>query len=336
MKKIRTAVIGINEHSHSKQIIGSVRKQTDLFEVVGYHLPENERERIPKRIPNLDGLREMSLSDILDDPAIEAVVVETDEIYLTKYALLAAKAGKHIHMEKPGSVSLSGYKELIAEVKKSGKVFHTGYMYRYNPFIMDALEQVKSGKLGEIISVEAQMNCWHPEKTRQWLETFPGGMMFYLGCHLVDLIYRIQGMPERVIPLNKRSGLDGVTGEDFGMAIFEYKNGVSFAKTTAVERGGFARRQLVINGSEGTIELCPLEWYLPGQDLMQTFRTVRTETGWHVKVDPEASEGVDRYDGMMAAFAKYVRGEAVNPYTPDYELELYKLLLQACGVKVNE
>jgi len=34
---------------------------------------------------------------------------------------------------------------------------------------------------------------------------------------------------------------------------------------------------------------------------------------------------------MMAAFAAYVRGETENPYTLDYELELYKTILKACG-----
>jgi len=35
---------------------------------------------------------------------------------------------------------------------------------------------------------------------------------------------------------------------------------------------------------------------------------------------------------MMSSFAKYVRGEVENPYTLDYELELYKILLKSCGV----
>ena len=43
--------------------------------------------------------------------------METDEIYCTKYALLAAKAGKHIHMEKPGGLELADFEELIATVK---------------------------------------------------------------------------------------------------------------------------------------------------------------------------------------------------------------------------
>ena len=47
--------------------------------------------------------------------------------------------------------------------------------------------------------------------------------MFFLGCHLSDLILQIQGQPTRIIPLNKCSGLDA-NGEDFGMAVFEYRN----------------------------------------------------------------------------------------------------------------
>ena len=80
-------------------------------------------------------------------------------------------------------------------------------------------------------------------------------MMFYLGCHLVDLILQIQGEPDSIIPLNRRSGLNGCAGEDFGMAVFTYDRGVSFAKTSAVEIGGYARRQLVISGTKKTVEL---------------------------------------------------------------------------------
>ena len=39
--------------------------------------------------------------------------------------------------------------------------------------------------------------------------------------------------------------------------------------------------------------------------------------------------------GMLASFAAMVRGEKENPYTYDYELELYKTVLQCCGVEVK-
>lgn len=328
---IKIAQIGINKYSHSNEIFKSICKQSDLFEVVGYTLPENERERIPEKLDDFKGYEELTLCEILNNPEIEAVTVETDEIYLTKYATMAAKAGKHIHMEKPGGIKLPDFEELIGIMKNSGKIFHTGYMYRYNPYIKDLLNRIQNGELGEIISVEAQMNCIHPAKTRQWLEALPGGMMFYLGCHLIDLIFRIQGVPENIISLNKCSGIDGVTAKDFGMAVLEYKNGVSFAKTTAVELGGFERRQLVVNGTKATYELNPLEWNLPDFSGLQTGRTIRTSTNWHTKGEKEISAPYDRYDDMMRSFAEYVRGEKQNPYSPDYELELFKAVLKACG-----
>ena len=47
MKKIRIAQIGTSVYSHGANVIESLRKQSDIFEVVGYALPENEREKEP-------------------------------------------------------------------------------------------------------------------------------------------------------------------------------------------------------------------------------------------------------------------------------------------------
>ena len=182
MRKIRIAQIGINTNSHGAPVYQSMKRQSELFEIVGYALPENERERLAWQLPMLgEEYPELTLEQILNDPTIEAVTVETDEVNLTKYALMAVRAGKHIHMEKPGGVSLQAFEELIAEVKARGTVFHTGYMYRYNPFEQDLLLRVKAGELWRILSVEAQMTCSHPATVRQWLQDFPGGMLFFLG-----------------------------------------------------------------------------------------------------------------------------------------------------------
>ena len=331
MKKIRIAQIGLNKHSHSVEILESLLRLED-FEVVGICFPENEKERLPAKVEKHPELPEMTLEEILNDPTIEAVAVETDEIYLTKYATMALKAGKHVHMEKPGGRELDAFEEMIAAAKESGKTFHTGYMYRYNPYVIDLLEKAKDGTLGEVISVDAQMSCWHQPEVRQWLQDLPGGMMFYLGCHLVDLIYRLQGQPKEIIPMNTCSGWDDVTALDCGMAVFRYENGVSTAKTYAVERGGFARRQLVVTGKRMTVELNPLEWYVPGTPNLQTTRYIRYNKKWLEWNEPEKLEPMNRYDPMMSGFAQIVRGERENPYTPDYELELFKLVLKACGV----
>lgn len=332
MRKVKIAQIGINRYSHAIEVFNSLKRQEDIFEFVGIVLPENEKETMPHKYEQVKDFPELTLRQVLEDPTIEAVAIETDEIHLTKYALLAARAGKHIHMEKPGGRELSQFEELIKLVKQTGKVFHTGYMYRYNPYIIDLLERVRAGELGQILSVEAQMNCIHPRQLRQWLGQLPGGMMFYLGCHLVDLILLLQGQPKDVLALNT-STHQNTQAEDFGMAVFTYENGVSFAKTTAQEIGGYARRQLVVTGTEATVEIKPLEMFIP-QVGHFTEKTEYTEKAWNDRGVRSKTPIFNRYDSMMAGFASYVWGEKENPYTPDYELELYKLVLRACGVEL--
>ena len=282
-----------------------------------------------------DAYTEMTVEEILSDPTIDAVAVETEELYLTKYAKMVVESGKHLHMEKPGGVGLADFGELISLVKKKEIVFHTGYMYRYNEAIERVLREVSEGAFGDILYVQAQMNCTHNKENRQWLEQYPGGMMFFLGCHLIDLIYRIQGEPVSVTPYNRASGVDEVTSCDFGMAVLEYPNGVSFAQTTAVEKGGFLRRQLVVVGTKKTAEVHPLEEYVTDKWGLQATVKENASGSWHGGNVEWKSEPQDRYIKMMTSFAAMVRGEKTNPYTPDYELALYRLVMRACGVEAE-
>ena len=330
MRKIRIAQIGMNKNSHGIQVFSTLKSFPDIFDIAGYVLVENEREECARRLHIFEGYREMSLEEILEDETIEAVTVETDEPDLLKYALLAAEHGKHIHMEKPGSPSLPDFKKLVQIMKDKELVFHLGYMYRYNPMIANLLERVKRDELGDIYSVEAQMNCRLKDAAREYLSELPGGMTFYLGCHLIDLVLQIQGQPLNIIPFNKSSLTDLSAPKDNCMVIFEYPTGTSFIKTTAIEWGGFRRRQLVISGSKGTVELKPLETVAcEGTDLLYTDeRSYGTNDTWHTQGEFRRSDTFDRYESMLNAFAKMVRGEIKNPYTYEYELTLFETLMR--------
>ena len=334
MKKIKIVQIGLNKHSHSNHIFAALKDLDDVFEIVGFVLPENEKERLSERYEEIKDYPEFSLDEVMQNPEIEAVIIETDEIYLFKYALIAAKHGKHIHMEKPGGIEHKEYEEIVSIMKQTGKVFHTGYMYRYNPAVKEVIDKAKSGQLGDIISIESNMNCWHCTETRNWLKCLPGGMTFFLGCHLIDIIYQIQGKPKRIISCNKPTGIDNVSSIDFGMVVLEYDKGFSFVKVTDTELGGYNRRQLVISGTKGTIELDPIEIAMPAKEKMfGTISALKKEcysTAWLAKGEEFQYESFGRYNGMMLAFADYVRGVKENPFTCDYELELHKLLLECC------
>ena len=333
MKPIRIAHIGLNRYSHSHEVFYTMTMHPELYEIVGYAVVEDERETCKDKLCHFEGYPELSLEEILNDPTIEAVTVETDEIHLTKYAQMAVDAGKHVHMEKPGSQTLADFERLIESARRGGKTFHIGYMYRYNPLISRAIERAKNGEFGTVYSVEAHMSRQDKKPTREWFASFKGGMMFYLGCHLVDLVLQIQGMPEKVIPLNTATGLDGVNTEDLGFAVLQYPNGVSVIRMGGSEIGGFARRQLVICGSKGTLEIKPLERGTETKSMLTASQTERyLDEDGHVQKAVTDTEPFQRYEAMMTAFAEMVRGKKTNPYTLDYELQLYRLILQCCGM----
>ncbi len=336
MKKIRIAQIG-TLHDHAIFAFEAICKLSDIYEIIGWFEPDDAAKEKARMHPLYSRYRKLSEKELFDSKP-DAVVIETFELDLTKYALRCAELGIHIHMDKPGGSDLSEFEKLIDTVKKKNIVFHTGYMYRYNPALQKAEELIRSGRLGEIYSVEAHMSCTHPTQKRTWLASLPGGMMFYLGCHLIDIILRFQGMPKRITPHNFRSGFLGATGEDNTFCLFEYENGVSFAKTSAIEPGGFNRRQVTICGTRGTYEIKPLEDYFDASDVAKlcshaTFAFAAedgTFTWKNSAVSKESFGPFDRYQPMMTAFSKMVRGELENPYTPDYELELYKIILKCC------
>ena len=334
MRKLKIAQLGAG-HDHAVPIITTLKFQSDIFDLVGYAVAEGDEAVYEANKKPYEGITKMTVDELLNYPGLDAVCIETEDRRLTEFAIKAAEKGLAIHMDKPGSESDEDFDRLIDMVKEKNLVFHTGYMYRYNPCVIKLKEDIKAGKLGEIYSVEAQMNCIHPVEKRKWLGNYPGGMLYFLGCHLVDLVYSICGMPNEVIPLSMPIGTDGVEADDFGMAIFKYDNGVSFIKSTAVEIGGFERRQLVVCGTKGTVEIRPFEQ--SKGEITGVFQTQITgvreayDADWHTKGDYHETDVYGRYDTMMRSFAAYVRGEKQNPVDYEYERSLHKLILKACG-----
>ena len=98
------------------------------------------------------------------------------------------------------------------------------------------------------------------------------------------------------------------------------------------------RRQFVVSGSLGTVELKPFEYSNAG-DAKSHVRTDKYEYNnnawsWGTRPSFETSGSFHRYADMLLAFGEMVRGEKENPYTCDYELELFKTILACCGVEV--
>ena len=338
MKPVKVIQIG-TAHDHASAAIKTLRALPDHFELIGICEPESEY--LPKlKKSYYNDLKLYTLDEALKISDLEAVVIESSEETATHYAQLFADKGIHVYMDKPGTHGYDSFEKLVNTLRSKNLILHMGYMYRYNPMIKKSLEMVKSGELGEIYSVEAHMSVHHPKEKREWLSKHKGGMMYFLGCHDIDLVLQFMGAePQEVISLNTATGQDGVECEDFGFAVLKYANGSSFVKSCAAEYNGYDRRQLVVCGTRGTIELRPIESKVKDQTqsvqkqyTRGRFTTDANELPCFSNCDEwEDSEAYDRYEELFKTFAEEVRGSRINPYTYDYELSLFRTLMKCCN-----
>ena len=334
MKPVKIAMIGAG-HDHALNCWDTLNNDKEHFEVIGITRPTDEymwKFEGERAHESFKGVRFTDVEELLNNPELEAVAIEAGKEHGAKYAKLFAERGVAVFLDKPGAVNKADFDEIIDIVKAKNVPFQLGYMYRFNPVIRQAVELAKSGAIGDIFAAEAQMSVEHPREKLEWIRRYKGGSMFFLGCHLVDLICEVQGFPKEVLPMSFSIHRDGSEGEDYGMAMFKYENGLSFAKTSLSEIGSFGRRQLVISGTKGSAVVQPLEGVVKG--------TVLTSKGYYYARDPETHKYArrelvpsefDRYTEMMRYFAKTVRGLVPPHRSLDYEKELFRHVLLACG-----
>ncbi len=327
MKKIKIGQIGIG-HNHGEAKMLAVRKFPEMFEVIGY-AEENERW-IEKRGNNkgYEGLPRLSVEEVIERS--DAVLIESDVWDLTKYAKMCVDAGKHMHMDKPASGTLEEYKYVLDTAKAKNLVVQLGYMYRYNPAVLKCFEHIKNGDLGEIYSINAEMSTFHSKQYKQWLTNFGGGIMYILGSHLVDLIVYMMGEPKKVTSFLKHTGLDGVDFEDNNLAVLEYDRALARIYVSSVEVNGYGRRQLVVSGSKGTVNICPLENPIR-MTYSDTSLTDKTYADVHVDVHVEDHTVNGRYDEMMQDFYAYIMGTKKNPFTYEHDYLVQNVLDEIVG-----
>lgn len=139
--------------------------------------------------------------DVLANPDIDLVVVNTPNELHYPMAKAALQAGKHVVVEKPFTLSLDEGRELIALAEQQQKILAVFQNKRLESDHLDAQKIIESGTLGRIVEVE-----WHYDRYRnnithkKWKEdNLPGsGTWFDLGIHMVDSMLCLFGKPNAV------------------------------------------------------------------------------------------------------------------------------------------
>ena len=333
MKKIKIGQIGIC-HEHANGIINTLRMMPDVFEIVG--IVDDRDTGAPKFSGNdltpYKGLKFLSKEELFNTPELEAIAIEVPNTDLVPTAINCLKYNLPIHMDKPGGENIEQYSELLEGCKKRNLPFQIGYMFRANPAFQFCREALKKGWLGEIFEIQGNMSHnYGGEEYQEYLGNFKGGIMFNLGCHLIDQIVALKGRPEKVTPFLKSAPGYPENIKNNCTAILEYTNATAIVKACSLEIDGIAHRRFKICGTKGTIEFSPLERF-DGENFLLNLTLLEANeeysTGSHV-----VDFGVinDRYEAHLNEFAQMIRKEIKNPYSYEHDLLVQEILLAASG-----
>lgn len=326
--KIRIAQIGV-AHAHAAGKMDAMRHSAE-FEVIGIAEPDRQRRAAAEKNPAYAGLSWLTEEQLLNAPGLQVVAVETEVKDLVPTAARCVAAGKHIHLDKPGGESLPAFKRLLDEAERRQLTIQMGYMLRYNPAFQLCFQLLRDGWLGNVFSIDAAMNKAIGAAERKKLLPYRGGGMFELGGHVIDAVVNILGRPAKVTAHRSAVAPLGDGLADNQLAVLEYAKATAAVRVALVEIEGGARRQFVVCGTKGTLDIRPLE---PPQARL----ALDAARGPYKKGYQEVGfpRGGGRYDGEFADLAKAIRGEKLLGFSKAHDLAVQETLLLASGMPLS-
>lgn len=311
--RLRIGQIG-TEHAHASGKMAAMRSLTGLWEVVGVTGPKG-----------YDGVRLMSVEELLAVQDLQAVAVETTIETACEMARRCIEAGKNVHLDKPGALNHEEFRKMRLEADKRSLTVQMGYMLRYNPAFELLFEAVREGWLGEITEIDAAMGKLADPGTRKKLGELEGGGMFELACHIIDAAVAILGKPAAVTSFSTPTGADDV--KDNQLAVLQYPKATAVIRCNHADPFGGPRRRFNVTGTEGTFEIVPLE---SGKvNLSLTMARGSYKKGTH-SIQLEVPQG--RYDREFIDLAKIVRGEKKLAWSAEHDIAVHETVLRAAGL----
>ena len=195
------------------------------------------------------------LEDLLADQEINFVLVATPNQVHKELAIAALRAGKNVMVEKPASLSVVDWDEMVAESQKAGKILTVHQNRRWDKDYRTMREVVWSGQLGKVYSIESRvfgtggaLFGWRAFKE------FGGGMLLDWGVHLVDQLMDMHPGRKVVSVYAKLLSLLGQEVDDYDKLMLTLDDGT----TLQVEIGTYAFRSLprwFVIGDGGTLKI---------------------------------------------------------------------------------
>ncbi|MBS3136903.1 Gfo/Idh/MocA family oxidoreductase [Candidatus Woesearchaeota archaeon] len=209
---IKIGVIGTGKWGINHLRIYKQLEREKLCELVGLaDLDENK-----KSIADEHKIKYFkNYKDMLAEVDAVSVVVPTDMHYsIVKECL---NSNKHVLVEKPITLDSKQAKELVQIAKEKKLVLSVGYLFRFNPAVIELKRLLKSGETGKIQYITARYT--HSSKPPRK----DSGVIFNLGIHLIDILnFTLEERPKRVY-CKKTTYLNNIH-EDCANILLDYGN----------------------------------------------------------------------------------------------------------------
>lgn len=171
---------------------------------------------------------------------LDAVSICTPNKTHSSVSIDALRAGKHVLVEKPLSVTLREGVEMVKTAREEGRLLSVGFQPRYDPNMVVIKDIVQSGQLGDVYYVEAGggRRRGMPSGSFVRKDVAGAGAMADIGCYSLDLVLNSLGHPRPVTVSAYTSSYFGTNSkfhpeaslfnvEDFGAALIRFENGMA-------------------------------------------------------------------------------------------------------------
>lgn len=164
-----------------------------------YAVWERSKNEACQLYPDVKTFR--TLDELLADPAVELVIVNTPNATHFAYAKKALEAGKHVVVEKPFVATAEEGEALIQLARQKGKLLSVFQNRRWDSDFQTVKQVVAEGLLGEIVEAEFHYDRYKQALSPKLHKETPGpgtGALYDLGSHIVDQALHLFGRPQAV------------------------------------------------------------------------------------------------------------------------------------------
>jgi predicted dehydrogenase len=178
--RIRVAVIGIN--GRGKSHLGGFLNQENVEVATMCDVDESLFEERAKSFFDAKNLKrptfETDLRKVMEDKSIHAVSIATPNHWHSLAAIWACQAGKDVYVEKPCSHNVHEGRKLVEAANKYGRMVQHGTQIRSNPAIIEAVQKLREGVIGEVYMARGLCYKWRDSIGKKPDSTPPKGVHY--------------------------------------------------------------------------------------------------------------------------------------------------------------